>query len=243
MGATCEPIPRGTAVLPPNVLPELGALGEVAADYVTSGMRVGLGTGKAANAFVRALADRVRSGLDIIGVPTSEATRRLAEELGIPLTTLEQAGQLDMTVDGADEVDPELNLIKGLGGALIREKIVAASSGRLVIVIGEEKLVSRLGVNTPLPVEIVPFGLPLCMKRLAALGCEPVLRVVKADANRPFLTDNGNYILDCEFAAIDEPAKLDAAVLTIPGVVGTGLFVAMAECVLVQNGSEVRIIS
>lgn len=230
-----------TASTPPKNASDLSALGEAAAGYVMSGMHLGLGTGKAANAFVHALAERVHSGLDVVGVPTSEATRTLAEALGIPLTTLDHAGQLNLTVDGADEVDLQMNLIKGLGGALIREKIVAASSHRLVIVVGEEKLVSRLGVKTPLPVEVVPFGLPLCTKRLAALGCEPALRVIKTDANRPFLTDNGNYILDCKFTAIDEPARLDAAILEIPGVVGSGLFVGMAECVLVQHGSDVRI--
>lgn len=216
------------------------ALGKAAAEFVTNGMRLGLGTGRAANAFVHALGKRVNEGLNVICVPTSEATLALAKELRIPLTTLEQAEHLDLTVDGADEVDPRLNLIKGLGGALIREKIVAASSGRLVILVGDDKVVSRLGVKTPLPVEIVPFGLPLCTKRLAALGCAPVLRGGKADASRPFCTDNGNYILDCKFAAIDDPAKLDSAILEIPGVVGTGLFVGMTERVLVQYGDEVR---
>lgn len=233
----------GTASNLPQASAEFQALGVAAAAYATSGMRLGLGTGRTANAFVHALGERVRAGLDVIGVPTSEATRTLAEALGIPLTTLEKAGQLDLTIDGADEVDPQMNLIKGLGGALIREKIVAASSKRLMILVGEDKLVARLGVKTHLPVEVVPFGLTLCARRLAMLGCTTALRADKSDKSatpRPFITDNGNYILDCKFAAIEDPAGLDQAILAIPGVVGTGLFVGMAEQVLVQYGNEVR---
>jgi ribose 5-phosphate isomerase A len=140
----------------PSAIDEgLRPIGELAAGYVDAGMRIGLGTGRAASAFVSALGLRVREGLDVVGVPTSEATRRLAESVGIPLTTLETSGELDLTVDGADEVDPRLDLIKGLGGALVREKIVAASSKRLVILVGGEKLVPRLGVKTPVPVEVV----------------------------------------------------------------------------------------
>lgn len=220
----------------------LRASGEIAASYVEDGMRVGLGTGRAAESFVRALAGRVREGLEVLAVPTSEATRELAERCGIPLTTLEALGQLDLTVDGADEVDPRLDLIKGLGGALIREKILAASSERFVIVVGEEKLVERLGVKTPLPVEVVPFGLTFCQRRLAALGCRPVLRQAKEDARKHFVSDNGNYVLDCKFPAIDEARRLDSAILEIPGVVGTGLFLGMAERVLVQQGDSVRVL-
>src|SRR5688572_3874913 len=147
---------------------DLRAVGEAAADLVADGMKVGLGTGRAAHVFVRALAERVKGGLKMVGVPTSEGTRELAQTLGIRLTTLEEAGQLDLTIDGADEIDPKLDLVKGLGGALIREKIVAASSDRFVVVAGREKRVDRLGVRTPLPVEVVPFGLALCRKQLAA---------------------------------------------------------------------------
>ncbi len=222
-----------------EVLP--GTPGGIAAGYVEEGMRVGLGTGRAAESFVRALAGRVREGLDLLGVPTSEETRRLAEGLGVPLTTLEAAGQLDLTVDGADEVDPRLDLIKGLGGALVREKIVAASSARLVILVGEEKLVERLGVRTPLPVEIVPFGLTLCRRRLAALGCQPVLRPAKTGPGS-FVTDNGNAIFDCKFPEIDDGRRLETAILEIPGVVGTGLFLGMAARVLVQQGNFVRVL-
>src|SRR5207249_5282400 len=141
--------------------------------YVDDGMKVGLGTGHAAAAFITALASRVRQGLTVVCVPTSETTRRLAHGLGLSLTTLAEIGELDLTIDGADEVDPRLDLIKGLGGALVREKIVAASSKRLMIVVGAEKIVERLGERAPLPVEIVPFGLALCQRRPAALGARP----------------------------------------------------------------------
>jgi ribose 5-phosphate isomerase A len=216
----------------------LRALGEAAAAYVEDTMKVGLGTGRAAMAFVTALAGRVRQGLTVVCVPTSEATRRRAQRLGLRLTTLTEIGELDLTVDGADEVDPRLDLIKGLGGALVREKIVAASSRRLMIVVGTEKIVERLGVQTPLPVEIVPFGLALCTRRLAVLGANPVLR--KA-AQGPFVSDNGNYILDCGFGGIADPAAVDRAIRGIPGVVDTGLFIGMAERVLVQDGDAVRV--
>jgi len=218
----------------------LRALGSAAAGYVEKGMKVGLGTGRAASAFVRALGVRVRlEGLRVVGVPTSEATRVLAESQGIPLATLSEAGGLDLAVDGADEVDPRLDLIKGLGGALVREKIVAASSRRLVILVGSDKIVERLGVRTPLPVEIVPFGLALCERRMAELGGRPELR--RRDAT-VFVSDNGNYILDCRFEGIEEPASLEEAIREVPGVVGTGLFVGMAQRVLVQDGADVRIL-
>jgi ribose 5-phosphate isomerase A len=220
----------------------LRKVGEVATGYIENGMKVGLGTGRAAAAFVRVLGERVSGGLKIVGVPTSEATRKLAESLGIPLTTLAEAGTLDLTIDGADEVAPGLALIKGLGGALVREKIVAASSKRFVVVVGSEKMVERLGVKTPLPVEVVPFGLALCERRLAALGSKPKLRPIPQSSD-PFVSDNGNYILDCKFPAIDDPSGLDRAIREIPGIVDTGLFVGMAERVLVQQGDEVRVLT
>jgi ribose 5-phosphate isomerase A len=150
-------------------------ISERALEMVTNGTRIGLGSGRAAQAFVKALGERVRDGrLNIYGVPTSEETARLAEQEDIPLLSLAQAGVLDLTVDGADEVDPHLDLIKGYGRALVREKIVAASSRRLVILVGDEKLVPRLGSRGKLPVEVVPFALPLCERRLRELGCQPV---------------------------------------------------------------------
>ena len=216
----------------------LTVIGEAAARYVENGAKVGLGTGRAAVAFVEALARRVRAdGLSITCVATSVATHRLATDLGLRIVGLAEVGDLDIAIDGADEVDPNLDLIKGLGGALVREKIVAASAKQLVIVVGAEKLVERLGERTPLPVEIVPFGQPLCERRFAALGATPKLRTA---GTQPFVSDNGNFILDCGFRGIDDPAALDRRIRTIPGVVDTGLFVAMAQRVLVQEGDAVR---
>lgn len=193
---------------------------------------IGLGTGRAATEFVKTLGLRVRDGLRVRGVPTSAATAELARELGIPLTTLDQSGELEVTFDGADEVDPNLDLIKGYGGALVREKIVAASSKRLVILVGPGKEVGTLGGHGKLPVEVVPFGVPLARRRLAALGLPPIVRH-DADGH-DFLTDNGNIILDCHVAPIQDPAALERSILDIPGVVGTGLFIGMAHTVLIQ---------
>jgi ribose 5-phosphate isomerase A len=211
-----------------------------ALDFVATGQTLGLGTGRAAEAFVRALGERVAAGLRVRGVPTSERTAALAGELGIPLVTLAEAGRLDVTFDGADEVDPALDLIKGYGGALVREKIVAASSDRLVILVGEEKLVSKLGDRGRLPVEVVPFGETLARARLRALGCEPERRT--GDDGQPYRTDNGNYVLDCRVGPIDRPGDLDAAITAIPGVLGTGLFVDMADAVVVQRGADVEVL-
>jgi ribose 5-phosphate isomerase A len=226
------------AAVAPTAEDDLTVLGDAAAAYVEEGMRVGLGTGRAATAFIRALAARFAGGPARLScVATSEATAKLASSLGLPLASLD-AGELDLTVDGADEVDPRLDLIKGLGGALVREKIVAASSRRLLIVVGAEKLVSRLGLSTPVPVEVLPFGAALCRRRLEALGAEPKLRAAGADT---FVSDNGNHILDCAFRGIEDAAVLDRAIREIPGVVGTGLFVGMAERVLVQDGRRVDV--
>src|SRR2546428_12326384 len=169
----------------------LAALATRALDFVGDGVVVGLGSGRAASAFVRALAARVRDGLRVKGVPTSEETARLARELGVPLVGLE--ADLDLTVDGADEVDPELDLIKGYGGALTRERIVAAASPRQVILVTEDKLVEVLGSRGRLPVEVLPFALPRCRRRLEALGLKPVLRTEEED--RPFVTDNWNVLV------------------------------------------------
>ncbi|WP_435006602.1 ribose-5-phosphate isomerase RpiA [Tundrisphaera lichenicola] len=208
-------------------------IAERALEMIRDGTVIGLGTGRAATAFVKALGPAVRAGLRITGVPTSEVTAGLARELGIPLTTLDLAGELDITFDGADEVAPNLNLIKGYGGALVREKIVAASSKRFVVLIGPEKEVSHLGEHGKLPVEVVPFALPLARRKLELLGLPPVLRLNQDGT--PYVTDNGNPILDCKVGPIDDAAALEHAILYIPGVVGTGLFVDMAETVLIQN--------
>jgi ribose 5-phosphate isomerase A len=209
-----------------------------ALELITDGMLVGLGTGRAATAFVKELGKRVQQGLRIKGVPTSQKSADLARKLGIPLTTLDQVEQLDLDVDGADEIDPQLNLIKGLGGALIREKIVAASAKRLVILVGTEKVVQKLGDHGVLPVEVVPFAMPLCVRRLTALGCPPVPR--QADG-KLFVSDNGNHILDCRIQPIADPAKLERDIQAIPGVVGTGLFIGMADLVLIQDGDNVQV--
>ena len=187
---------------------------------------------------MRALAEETARGLHVHGVPTSKATAALATTLGIPVTELSQ-DPLDITVDGADEVDPRLDLIKGYGGALTRERIVAAASRRQVILVTPEKLVPRLGSRGRLPVEIVPFALPLCYRRLVVLGCQPHLRQTGAE---PFVTDNGNWILDCGIAAQDDPAALDRDIRRIPGVVDTGFFLGTAERVLVAEAESVRIL-
>jgi ribose 5-phosphate isomerase A len=209
-----------------------------ALEMVQDGMALGLGSGRAATAFVKTLGQRVQSGLRIRGVPTSQATAELAHQVGVPLVTLDDVEQLDLTVDGADEVDPQLNLIKGYGRALVREKIVAASSRRLVILVDSSKLVPVLGGRGKLPVEVVPFALPFCRRRLVTLGCQPVPYAVDG---RLFLTDNGNHILDCQVGPIAAPPALEQAIRAIPGVVGTGLFVGMAHTVLVQAGENVQV--
>lgn len=213
---------------------------ERALELVTNGSRVGLGSGHAAQAFVRALGQRVRTGrLQVHGVPTSEETARLSRDEGIPLLTLAEAGILDLCVDGADEVDPQLNLIKGYGRDMVREKIIAASSRELIILVGDEKLVPQLGTHGKLPVEVVPFALPLCQRRLDELGCHPVPYFLEGSF---FLTDNGNHILDCQIGPISDPTRLEMDIRAIPGVVGTGLFLGMAEIVLVGDRNDFRLI-
>jgi len=209
-----------------------------AIEFVRDGDVVGLGTGRAATAFVHALGAAVKEGLRVRGVPTSQVTADLATQLGISLATLDEVGQIDVTFDGADEVDPHLDLIKGYGGAMVREKIVAGSSRRLIILVGAEKLVPVLGSRGILPIEVVPFGLPLCKRRLTKLGCRPTVRLVDG---QPFVTDNGNQILDCGISPIRDPAAFEQSILSIPGVVGTGLFIGMADTVLVQDGEMVEV--
>ena len=178
----------------------------------------------------------MREGLRVRGVPTSEATARLAREVGVPLASLDE-GTLDLTVDGADEVDPQLDLIKGYGGALVRERIVAAAARRLLIVVESEKLVRVLGQRGRLPVEIIPFASPLVMRQLAARGCRPALRTVDG---RVFVSDNGNWIVDCAVRPIEAPEPFARDLRAIPGVVGTGLFLGMAQLVLVAEAGRIR---
>ena len=213
---------------------------ERALELVPNGSRIGLGSGRAAQAFVKALGERIRNGgLHVHGVPTSDETASLAKQETIPLLTLGEAGILDLTVDGADEVDPNLDLIKGYGRALVREKIVAASSRRLVILIGCEKLVPRLGTHGKLPVEVMPFALSLCERRLGELGCRPIPYLRRGGL---FVTDNGNHILDCDIDPIPDALRLEMDIRAIPGVVGTGLFLGMAEVVLVGDSEHFRLI-
>ena len=213
---------------------------ERALEMVPNGSRIGLGSGRAARAFVKALGERIRKeGLDIYGVPTSEETASLARQEGIRLLTLAQAGTLDLTVDGADEVDPHLDLIKGYGRAFVREKIVAAYSRRLIIVVGEEKLVPQLGTRGRLPVEVMPLALPLCQRRLSDLGCRPVPYL---DEGVLFVTDNGNHILDCQITPIRDTIRLERDIDSVPGIVGTGLFLDMADVVLVGDRNNFRML-
>lgn len=202
---------------------------------VTDGMTLGLGTGRAATAFIEGLGRHVASGLRVRGVPTSDASAELARKLNIPLVTLEDVAELDIAFDGADEVDPQLNLIKGYGGALVREKIVAASARRFVVLVTPEKLVARLGARGRLPVEVVPFAVPLCRRALGKMGLAPEVRVQGAE---PFITDNGNVILDCRCQGLPDPDGVELAIRRLPGVVGTGLFLNMAHTVLVQEADR-----
>jgi ribose 5-phosphate isomerase A len=209
-----------------------------AAQRVASGMTVGLGTGSTAAFVIEEIGRRVRDGelAGIVGIPTSLATERQARALGIPLGTLEEHPVLDLTIDGADEVDPDGQLIKGLGGALLREKMVATASRRMVIVVDRTKLVGRLGTRAPLPVEVVTFAAGTHAGAIRALGAEPALR--RTAAGDPFRTDEGHYLLDCRFAAgIDDPHAVQAALRARPGVVETGLFLDLRPEVIVGRGS------
>jgi ribose 5-phosphate isomerase A len=216
---------------------------ERAAGLVEDGMKLGLGTGSTARLVLEALAARRERGQlsSIVGVPTSVDTREQAARLGIPLATLDDEPRLDLTLDGADEVDPGLELIKGLGGALLWEKIVAAASARLVIVADESKLVDRLGTKAPVPVEVVPFGWRTLAQPLTALGAEPRLRTTEDGS--PFTTDGGHYILDCRFeAGLDDPYQVEDRIRRMPAVVETGLFLGMAGMVVVAGREGVRIL-
>jgi ribose 5-phosphate isomerase A len=202
-----------------------------AAALVEDGQVLGLGSGTTVAYLLSALAERVRAGLHCTGVPTSEATAQLARSLGINLATLDEHPVLDLDLDGADEVDPHLNLIKGRGGALLREKIVAAASRRFVVIVDESKLVQHLGERAMVPAEIVPFGWPATVRALAGLGATVELR----GGAQPFRTDNGNLIADCRFADLSAPTALAARLNAIPGVVEHGLFLGMAALALVAH--------
>lgn len=213
-----------------------------AAGLVEDGMLVGLGTGSTAALFVHALGERVRAGLRMQGVPTSESTARLAAAEGITLTTLEQHPRLDLDVDGADAVDPALNLLKGLGGALLREKIVAAAAARFVVIADESKLVAALSAAPLVPVEVIPFGWTRTAAALAALGAQVTRRARPDAAGEPFVTDGGHYVLDCRFADLSDPAATAARIKLLTGVVDHGLFIGMAsEAIVGAADGSVRV--
>jgi ribose 5-phosphate isomerase A len=217
---------------------QLRQVAQRALSYVQAGSIVGLGSGRAATAFIRALGERVQGGLNVRGVPTSVETERLARDLGIPLTTLDDVEAIDVDLDGADEIDPALGAIKGYGGALLREKIVAKAAKKVVLLVGDEKLVTRLGERGKLPVEVAPFGLGSTRRQLERLDLVPQLR---QKDGQPFVTDNGNWILDCGLKPTDDPASLDLAIRSIPGVVETGLFLGMVDAVIVQRGEQIEV--
>ncbi len=203
--------------------------------YVEDGMRVGLGTGTTSRYVVELLGERVRGGMKIIGVPTSNASAELAQSVGIPLSTLAETPELDVNLDGADEVGPDLALIKGGGGALLHEKIVASAAREFIVVVGEGKVVPKLGAF-PLPVEVIPFAGPLVQSRLEKLDAHPNLRMA---GDSPYLTDEGNWIYDCRFGAIPDPERTAAALRAIVGVVEHGLFLKMATRVIVADAGGV----
>jgi ribose 5-phosphate isomerase A len=212
------------------------------ADEVRSGMAVGLGTGSTARYVTEAIGRLLAAGAlhDVVGVPTSEATATLARRVGVPLASLDECAALDVCLDGADEIAPGLALVKGLGGALLREKVVASAAARLCIVADGGKRVTRLGERAPVPVEVIGFAVPVCRAGLARLGSEPVLRLGADGA--PFTTDEGNRILDCCFGPIADPLALGAAIHAVPGVVEHGLFVGMADVAYVAGDAGVEIL-
>jgi ribose 5-phosphate isomerase A len=216
-----------------------------AVDFVRPGMRLGLGTGSTARHFVELLAERVRGGLSVVGIPTSEATRRDAERLGVPLTTLDETPQLDLTVDGADEIARDLTLIKGGGGALLREKIVAQASARMVVIADDSKWVPTLG-RFPLPIEVVPFGLAAIERMveaaIAAMGASGPLVLRRDKAGHAFVTDGGHWILDAALGLIPDPRGLGERLATIAGVVEHGLFVGLATTAIIAGSAGVRVI-
>jgi ribose 5-phosphate isomerase A len=225
----------------PSLVPLKRAAAERAVAEVEDKMVVGLGSGSTAALMVEALAKRVARGLNVVGIPTSEGTAALAKRLAIPLTDFERNRRIDLTIDGADQIEQgTLNLVKGLGGALLREKIVAEASDRMIVIADSSKLVPRLGAATPLPVEIVPFGWPIVLDRLKELRAECVLR---REGDVPFVTNGGNYVADCHFDTIADAGSLQAKLKAITGVVETGLFVGLATQAVIGRETGVEILS
>jgi ribose 5-phosphate isomerase A len=212
---------------------------ERAVEFVKDGHSVGLGTGSTTLFALQALAKKVREGLNIVGVPTSKHTETIAREFGIPLTDLNQIEKLDVVLDGADEIDSDFNMIKGGGGALTREKLVAISARLRINIVDEEKLVSRLGKSFAVPVEVLPFAWSVSARLLRELNCEPKLR---EQEGRIFGTDNDNYIVDCKFDGVEDIAQLEKQMKLVPGVLECGLFVGICDVLIVgfDNRAEVR---
>lgn len=216
-----------------------------ALEAVKDGMKLGLGTGSTARHFVDLLGEKVRAGMKVVGVPTSEATRAQAEQCGIPLTTLDEVDRLDITVDGADEVDPALDLIKGGGGALLREKIVAAASDRMIVIADDTKWVDALG-RFPLPVEVIPFGLGATRRAMqrafTEAGVSGPMEVRKGRDGHVFVTDGGHWIVDARLGRIADPPRLARLLNVIPGVVEHGLFVGLAGTVILAGARGIRVV-
>ena len=210
---------------------------ERALELVHDGQVIGLGTGSTAKFAIEGLGRLVEKGLLVKGVPTSIATERMARELAIPLVDLNEASAIDITIDGADEVDPDFNMIKGGGGALTREKLVALASTRRVILVDETKLVSKLGQSRQLPVEVLPFAWTLSARLLTDLGS---VTTIRDQGGMPFVTDNGNYILDCAFGPIDDPAALEKRIKLLPGVIECGLFIGIADTLVIGFDDKVE---
>jgi ribose 5-phosphate isomerase A len=215
---------------------EKEAAARASLQFVKDGQVVGLGTGSTAAYFIKLLGEQVQNGLRVRGIPPSVRSRELALSLGIPLITLDDCQEIDVTVDGADEVDPQLRLIKGGGGALLREKIVASATRQMIVVADVSKQVQRLG-KFPLPVEVIRFAQALVAKRIAALGADVQLR--RDAAGNAYLTDENNHILDCRFGEIQDPDSLARELSEMPGVVEHGLFIGMASVALLARGSEI----
>ena len=208
-----------------------------ALDTIKSGMIVGLGSGSTASLFIRELGARVRDGMRVQGIPSSEDSRRLAEEVGVPLTTLVDHPRIDVTVDGADEVSESLDLTKGLGGALVREKIVAHASDRVIIVVDESKLVDKLGRKAPIPVEVIPFAAVLIQAQLKRWGGQAQPREKNG---KVFVSDNGNWILDWSYGTVDQPAVLEKQLKSLTGVVDSGIFANVASLVIAATSTGLR---
>ncbi len=236
---------RANSLIAMDVDAQKRAAAARALEFVRPGMRLGLGSGSTAKHFVELLAERVNAGLDLIAVPTSEATRAEAERLGVPLTSLDEMPELDLTVDGADEIAADLSLIKGGGGALLREKIVATASARLIVIADESKWVSALG-RFPLPIEVVPFGLAATRRKIeaatVAAGCPGPALLRRGKDGHAFVTDGGHWILDAALERIADPRALADQLDRIAGVVEHGLFVGLAHAAVVAGSSGVRVI-